>query len=149
MTELEASVARSFHSTRTEAPRCPHEWAADMNGIASSKYHLWHANHFSTSLSKLFCHAIGPDYGAPEEIWSWHKLATVSTRWPCQTNEANKCSICLQQHEQTNRIPEWRIFLVSKTRGRLHANGKMQQRALPFRWWWKPIGKVGNVLQCR
>lgn len=90
----------------------------------------WHANHFSTSLSKLFCHSIGLDYGAPEEIWSWHKLATVSTRWPCQTNEANKCSICLQQHEQTNGIPEWRIFLVSKTRGRLHANGKMQQRAL-------------------
>ncbi|CAM6011842.1 unnamed protein product [Sphagnum balticum] len=75
VTELEASAARSFHSTRTKAPRCPHERAADMNGIASS-------------------------------------------------------SICLQQHEQTNGIPEWRIFLVSKTRGRLHANGKMQQRAL-------------------
>ncbi|CAK9861687.1 unnamed protein product [Sphagnum jensenii] len=67
-TELEASVARSFHSTRTKAPRCPHERAADMNGIASSRYHHWHANHFSTSLNKLFCHSIGLDYGAPEEI---------------------------------------------------------------------------------
>ncbi|KAH8945427.1 hypothetical protein BDL97_12G040000 [Sphagnum fallax] len=103
MTELEASVARSFHSTRTKAPRCPHERAADMNGIASSRYHHWHANHFSTSLNKLFCHSIGLDYGAPEEILIMTQIGH------CEHKVAlpNKCSICLQQHEQTNGIPEW------------------------------------------
>jgi hypothetical protein len=103
VTELEASVTRSFHSTRTKAPRCPHERAADMNGIASSRYHHWHANPFLNISKQIVCHSIGLDHGAPEEIWSWHKLATVSTRWPCQTNEANKCSICLQQHEQNQQ----------------------------------------------
>jgi len=119
---------------------CWHEWQ-----FASSRYHHWHANHFSTSLNKLFCHSIGLDYGAPEEIWSWHKLATVSTRWPCQTNAASVCNSMSKPMEYQSGKYSW----CQKPKGETACQWKDATKSFAFRWWSKPIGKVGDVLQCR
>lgn len=123
---------------------CWYEWHCFLQGTITGMQ-----NHFSTSLSKLS--AIQLDW-----IMVLLKKFDHDTNWPLwaqggpakQMKQTNAASVC-NSMSKTNRIPEWWIFLVSKTRRETACQWKDATKSFAFRWWWKPIDKVGNVLQCR
>ncbi len=84
-------------------------------------------------------------------LWcSWRNLIMTQIGH-CEHKVAlpNKCSICLQQHEQTNGNTRVVNILGVKNPRETACQWKDATKSFAFRWWWKPIGKVGNVLQCR